>query len=134
MANLFRNGAANNDDTCLFNFCYLSVRQSLLQFVVVNPWDCLWYQTLSANEASLITLLAFEPKDSICSAFSLRAVKTSVHDCLMESFQIAFLTSEKRGWTLPRLSSKGAEMFTPKLFWAGDSPAAEAGETLVEIR
>jgi hypothetical protein len=73
----------------------------------------------------VIVPLAFEPKDSTCFDLSLRAAKTPTHDSLMESFHIAFLSSEKRGWTSSPVSSKMDEMFPPEAFWAGGSPAAE---------
>jgi len=37
-----------------------------------------------------------EPKDPICSTFSLRASRTWIHDWAIESFHIVFLRSERR--------------------------------------
>jgi len=52
----------------------------------------------------------------------------------MESFHIAFLSSEKRGWALPSVFwAKTDDMFPLVPFWAGESPAAEADEIMVEV-
>ena len=51
----------------------------------------------------------------------------------MESFQIVFLSWEKRGWAMSRVfSSKTDEMFPPVSFWVGDSPEAEADAIMVK--
>ena len=52
----------------------------------------------------------------------------------MESFQIVFLSSEKREWGVSPVSwSKMDEMFPLVPFRGDESPAAEAGEVMVKI-